>query len=620
MNRAIRAQAKANRGIRRKEPSTLVCIIAFALLSNSAWAGSKDAATMANRTVRDVLQTELQPDLDQVNRRSELESTLEAAPDHRPTRWHAGYVGIRKQWQDFAEVKIVEAETNRLAEYRRRRGASPQTFADQVKLARWCQKQQLFAQERAHLVTALMKSSPNSPSPLTDDENKVYERLGYRRVGRDWVSPEDFSEVQRQVREQQAGFDKWSSRIKPLLGKLEGTDKSRKLALESLRDITDPKAAAVMERMLCWNGSETALAAVETLDHLRGYEASRALTSQSLFSPWKSVRDRATTALKSRRKEEYVPELVSLLHTPVRSEVQVFGHSRWATYVNYLWGRESQDQFELARLGVAYSPLESKGRFDPNGRNYYANLANQTAYVARRIHEEQMLQDLLMTRERYVEQLNEFTGSVNQRVGIILAAISGEESSDDPQKWWRWWSNFMGFECLCEKRTVIVDDQRLWTTPALAPMPSCLVAGTPIWTDHGFASIEQIRIGDRVLAKNIETGELSFKPVLHTTVRPPSPTFVFTVGDDSITASVGHNWWVSGAGWTKTRELRDGQPLHTATGMTRLSHVETAAEEKTYNLVVADFHTYFVGHSHILSHDVLPPRPTNKLVPGLVDE
>jgi hypothetical protein len=83
---------------------------------------------------------------------------------------------------------------------------------------------------------------------------------------------------------------------------------------------------------------------------------------------------------------------------------------------------------------------------------------------------------------------------------------------------------------------------------------------------------------------------------------------------------VGHNWWVSGSGWTKTRELRDGQPIHTATGMTRVSGVETAAEEKTYNLVVADFHTYFVGHSHILSHDVLSPRPTNRLVPGWVEE
>ena len=617
MNRATKAKARTTRGIRgirRTELTTLACLIALAMLPTVAWAGSKDAAALANRAVNDVLQTELQPNLDHVDRRSVLESTLEAAPDHRPTHWQAGYVTVRKRWQGFEEVQDAAADNDRLVEYRRRRAASQPTYSDQVKLAQWCQKQQLFDQERAHLMTALMKSVP------TGNGDKVYERLGYRRVGLDWVSPEDFIEVVRQVREKQVGFEKWSPRIKPLLAKLEGTDKSRILALERLREITDPKAAAVMERMLCWRNNETALAAVEMLGHLRGYEASRALASQSLFSPWKSVRDRATEALKSRRKEEFVPELVALLHTPVRSEVQVFGHSRWATFVNFLWSRESQDQYEVARLGVAYSPLQPPRSVSPIGRNFFANLANHSAYVARRMHEEQMLQDLLMTRERYVEQLNELTGSVNRRVGIIMAAISGEQSSDDPQKWWSWWGNFMGFECLCEKPTVIVDEQRVWTSPPPTPLPSCLVAGTPIWTDNGFASIEQIRVGDRVLAKNVETGELSYKPVLHTTVRQPSPTSVFTVGDDSITSSVGHNWWVSGAGWTKTRELSDRQPLHTATGMTRVSGVETAAEEKTYNLVVADFHTYFVGHSHILSHDVLPPRPTNKLVPGLLDE
>ena len=38
---------------------------------------------------------------------------------------------------------------------------------------------------------------------------------------------------------------------------------------------------------------------------------------------------------------------------------------------------------------------------------------------------------------------------------------------------------------------------------------------------------------------------------------------------------------------------------------------------QTYNLVVADYHTYFVGKTGILSHDVLTPRGTNCLVPGL---
>ena len=48
----------------------------------------------------------------------------------------------------------------------------------------------------------------------------------------------------------------------------------------------------------------------------------------------------------------------------------------------------------------------------------------------------------------------------------------------------------------------------------------CLAAGTPVWTDQGLLAIEKISVGDRVLAQDIETGELGYKPVLRTTTRP----------------------------------------------------------------------------------------------------
>jgi len=47
--------------------------------------------------------------------------------------------------------------------------------------------------------------------------------------------------------------------------------------------------------------------------------------------------------------------------------------------------------------------------------------------------------------------------------------------------------------------------------------------------------------------------------------------------------------------------------------------VDAADAQKTYNLVVADFHTYFVGNARIFTHDNTVRRPTNALVPGLVD-
>ena len=61
-----------------------------------------------------------------------------------------------------------------------------------------------------------------------------------------------------------------------------------------------------------------------------------------------------------------------------------------------------------------------------------------------------------------------------------------------------------------------------------------------------------------------------------------------------------------------------GTALHTATDTQRISTVqEKGPLEAVYNLVVADFQTYFVGQSMVLSHDVSLPRPTNVTVPGL---
>jgi len=176
------------------------------------------------------------------------------------------------------------------------------------------------------------------------------------------------------------------------------------------------------------------------------------------------------------------------------------------------------------------------------------------------------------------------------------------------------------------KKVVIVkEDQPLIVRPLTPPIQrftgmSCLVAGTPIWTEHGLVVVEQIQPGDRVLSKNIDTGELAYKVVLHTTVRESSPITKFTISDETIQATAGHHFWVSGRGWTKTRELAAEQPLHTPTGVIRVASTERAEPVPTYNLVVADFHTYFVGKSAILSHDVLPPKPTNKVVPGLSDD
>jgi hypothetical protein len=152
----------------------------------------------------------------------------------------------------------------------------------------------------------------------------------------------------------------------------------------------------------------------------------------------------------------------------------------------------------------------------------------------------------------------------------------------------------------------------------IPPCHSCFAAGTVVWTLEGKKSIENIYAGDMVLAKNIETGELTYKPVLRTTLRPPSNMLRIKSGSDTFECTEGHLFWVSGEGWVKASKLQPGSLLHTAERPVRVASVEKSAPTPTFNLVVADFSTYFVGEEKILSHDVTMQEPTMAVVPGLV--
>jgi Pretoxin HINT domain len=149
------------------------------------------------------------------------------------------------------------------------------------------------------------------------------------------------------------------------------------------------------------------------------------------------------------------------------------------------------------------------------------------------------------------------------------------------------------------------------------PVSSCFVAGTSVWTKTGQRPIESLQIGDLVLAQNVDTGELAYKPVTGRTVRPPSPILKLSLDGEELLTTRGHPFWVAGVGWRMAKELGDAAVLHAVTGSTLLAAVEPAGELEAHNLVVADFNTYFVGESGVLVHDNTPRRPTQARLPGL---
>jgi hypothetical protein len=124
-------------------------------------------------------------------------------------------------------------------------------------------------------------------------------------------------------------------------------------------------------------------------------------------------------------------------------------------------------------------------------------------------------------------------------------------------------------------------------------------------------------LGDLVLAQDVNSGELAYKPVIGRTVRPPSEIVTLSIDGETLRTTRGHPFWVSGVGWRMAKELEEGAILHGVTGVARIAAVESSVPEEAYNLVVADFNSYFVGERGVLVHDNTPRRPTRATVPGL---
>jgi hypothetical protein len=228
-----------------------------------------------------------------------------------------------------------------------------------------------------------------------------------------------------------------------------------------------------------------------------------------------------------------------------------------------------------------------------------------------------LAQDMALARA--AEEQNAAAEVRNPYTMAALRIATGKNAGNKPADWWRWWLDHNEIYQYPQKQ--VVSTVRNYT-PAYSGFrvrySSCFVAGTKVWTMDGPMAIEQVKAGECVLAQHPATGELAYKPVVETTVRPTSPVRAIKTSRDTILATRGHPFWVSGVGWRMVKELKAGERLHSMSGPVEILGVEDAGEAECYNLVVADFGNYFVGEGKLLVHDNTIRDVTPALVPGLV--
>ncbi len=135
----------------------------------------------------------------------------------------------------------------------------------------------------------------------------------------------------------------------------------------------------------------------------------------------------------------------------------------------------------------------------------------------------------------------------------------------------------------------------------------CFVAGTLISTPKGLIPIENIEAGDHVYSFNEETQEVSEQLVEQTFIRKISELIHITIGDETITTTPEHPFYMPQKGFVDAVDLRAGDQLLTVNGkyviVEQIQHELFESPVKVYNFRVAENHTYFVGKNGIGVHN-----------------
>ncbi|KEZ48577.1 hypothetical protein AZ46_0216830 [Metabacillus indicus LMG 22858] len=134
---------------------------------------------------------------------------------------------------------------------------------------------------------------------------------------------------------------------------------------------------------------------------------------------------------------------------------------------------------------------------------------------------------------------------------------------------------------------------------------NCFTLGTKVLTEDGEKPIEDIQVGDKVLAKDEESGDQAYKEVEWLYERDVDTIYQLHIKGKVIETTDEHPFWVVGEGWIKAKDLVKGDLLETSDGTTlSIDDIKIVKKHVTvYNFKVKDYHSYFVSDLGVWTHN-----------------
>jgi hypothetical protein len=562
-----------------------------------------------------------------------LAEALRQDPQHKPARWHSGQVFFEGRWQSVEEITRRLATDPLRTEYRDRIESLSDDLDSHLELARWCKSQGLELEEKWHWVNVLR---------FDFDHREALGRLGMRRIKGELIAVGDIAAREAAAEEFRQDFKHYSKLLKSAIQVAERTDGvERTEALKKISSIKNPDAIAaiytvvladrqnenrILDKIGLGRGEkllrDLQLAAVAALSDMLEHDATLCLLETALWASDEAIRTSAATALKYRELTDFVPMLMAALAEPIELSVGVnaLPNGQINVVTEYFESGPLAERRHTSSSDYLTQYIRIDARNNPNNRSKVlggSRAARIEGVWTNHLRDRQNAMAEITNSRDQIAAENALRESRNARISQVLAVVF-QKDEGNPRTWWKAWINYNELytpEKLPRYETAEAADYTAQYVEVRTM--SCFVAGTPVWTNRGPVAIETIQIGDLVLSQNPHTGELNFRPVVDTTIRPPSGTIKLDINQEEIVTTRGHRFWVTGDGWRMAKHLKAGEQVITTSGAVDLRSVSEGLEETAYNLEVGQFHTYFVGKSRVLVHDNTCPQPTTNILPGV---